>query len=282
MNILTFDIEEWFHLLNNPFTRSPQNWNDFESRIDNNMDLIFQLLDKTNSNATFFVLGWIAEKYPHIVKKIDSLGYHIGSHTHTHQLIYDQGLKNFKSDLNLSINVLENLTGKKVKMFRAPSFSITKDSLWAFDVLADNGIEIDCSIFPAKRSYGGLKDINLNDPFLVSHNGIIIKEFPVSYSNQFNTKVVFSSGGYFRLFPESLIKIFLKKNQYNMTYFHPRDFDYSQPRLKNLSKLNYFKSYVGLKNCLNKLENILNEFIFEDISHYDNLIDWNSKSIVEV
>ena len=264
MNILTFDIEEWFHLLNNPYTKSPKNWCDFESRIDHNMDLIFQLLDDTDTNATFFVLGWIAKKYPHIIKKIDDLGYEIGSHTHTHQLIYEQGIKNFRKDLGLSVNILENLTGKKIKMFRAPSFSITRESLWAFDVLAENGIEIDCSIFPKNRTNGGLKVDISNRPFLVSYNGITLKEFPISYSDQFYSNVVFSGGGYFRLFPNSLIKILLKKNKYNMTYFHPRDFDYLQPRLNNLSLFNYFKSYVGLKNSLNKLENILNEFIFED------------------
>ena len=122
MNILTFDIEEWFHLLNNPLTKSPKNWSDFESRIERNMDSIFELLDKTNSKATFLVLGWIAKKYPHIVKRINDLGYEIGSHTHTHQLIFEQGKLNFKNDLEISINLLEDLTGKKIRIFRAPSF----------------------------------------------------------------------------------------------------------------------------------------------------------------
>ena len=276
MNILTFDIEEWFHLLNNPLTKSPKNWSDFESRIERNMDSIFELLDKTNSKATFLVLGWIAEKYPNIIKRIDNLGYEIGTHTHTHQLIFEQGKLNFKNDLEISINLLENLTGKKIKIFRAPSFSITKNSLWALDILAKNGIEIDCSIFPAHRSNGGLNEININDPFIINYRGIQLKEFPINFSTILKKKIVLNGGGYFRFFPELIIRRFIKKSSYNMTYFHPRDFDFYQPRLKNLNLLNYFKSYVGLKNCYNKLENILNEFEFKDVSHYDKLIDWNN------
>jgi peptidoglycan-N-acetylglucosamine deacetylase len=282
MNVLTFDIEEWFHLLNNPLTKSPKNWSDFESRIERNMDNIFELLEKTNTKATFLVLGWIAEKYPNIIKRIDNLGYEIGTHTHTHQLIFEQGKLNFKNDLEISINTLENLTGKKIRMFRAPSFSITKDSLWAFDILAENGIEIDCSIFPANRLNGGIKEINNNSPFIINYNGIQLKEFPVSYSTFFNSKIVSNGGGYFRFFPEFLINRLIKKSSYNMSYFHPRDFDYYQPRLNNLSMFNYFKSYVGLKNCYNKLEKILNDYEFKDVSHFDELIKWNNVQVIDL
>ena len=150
MQILTFDIEDWFHLLNNPHTKSVDNWKEFESRIDLNMDKIFKLLDETNTKATFLVLGWIAEKYPHIVKKINSLGYEIGSHTHTHQLVFEQTPTEFENDVKKSINTLEDITGRKVKIFRAPSFSITNNNLWALESLVKLGIEIDCSIFPGK------------------------------------------------------------------------------------------------------------------------------------
>lgn len=276
MNILTFDIEDWFHLLNNPITKSPKNWNNFESRIEKNMDLIFDLLENSNTKATFLVLGWIAKKYPQIIKKIDDLGFEIGSHTYSHQLIFEQGKTNFKNDLEISIKILEDLIGKKVKIFRAPSFSITKNSLWAFDILAENGIEIDCSIFPAYRMNGGFEEINVNNPFKITYNGIQIKEFPINYSTILKKKIVLNGGGYFRFFPEFMIKNHIKKSDYNMTYFHPRDFDFYQPRLKNLSILNYFKSYVGLKKCYNKLENILNDFEFKDVSYYDKLIDWKN------
>ena len=276
MNILTFDIEDWFHLLNNPITKSPKNWNNFESRIEKNMDLIFELLENSNTKATFLVLGWIAKKYPQIIKKIDDLGFEIGSHTYSHQLIFEQSKTNFKNDLEISIKILEDLIGKKVKIFRAPSFSITKNSLWAFEILAENGIEIDCSIFPAIRLNGGIKDTNINSPCLINYNGIQLKEFPINYSNILKKKIVLNGGGYFRFFPEFMIKNYIKKSDYNMTYFHPRDFDYFQPRLKNLSSLNYFKSYIGLKNCYKKLENILNDFEFNDVSNYDKLIDWKN------
>ena len=276
MNILTFDIEDWFHLLNNPITKSPKNWNNFESRIEKNMDLIFELLKNSNTKATFLVLGWIAKKYPQIIKKIDDLGFEICSHTYSHQLIFEQGKINFKNDLEISIKILEDLIGKKVKIFRAPSFSITKNSLWAYEILAENGIEIDCSIFPAKRLNGGIKETNINSPCLINYNGIQLKEFPINYSYFLKRKIVLNGGGYFRFFPEFVIRKFMNKNTYNMAYFHPRDFDFYQPRLKNLSSLNYFKSYIGLKNCYKKLENILNDFEFNDVSNYDKLIDWKN------
>ena len=276
MQILTFDIEDWFHLLNNPHTKSVDNWKEFESRIDLNMDKIFKLLDETNTKATFLVLGWIAEKYPHIVKKINSLGYEIGSHTHTHQLVFEQTPTEFENDVKKSINTLEDITGRKVKIFRAPSFSITNNNLWALESLVKLGIEIDCSIFPGKRNNGGLEGYQINNPFIITYNGLKIKEFPVNYQKCSDLKLIYIGGGYFRLFPKFIIKYLIKNNDYNMAYFHPRDFDYLQPKIRGLSILNTFKSYVGLKNSLSKLKDILNSSNFKDISYYDNSIDWNN------
>jgi peptidoglycan/xylan/chitin deacetylase (PgdA/CDA1 family) len=128
MNILTFDIEEWFHILDNESTKTINQWKNYEVRIHSNMERIFLLLEKHNQKATFFCLGWIAETYPEIIRKIVNRGYELGSHTRMHQLIYKQTPKEFASDLNFSVKTLEDITGQKVKYFRAPGFSIRKDN----------------------------------------------------------------------------------------------------------------------------------------------------------
>ena len=130
-----------------------------ESRIRIGMDHIYDVLNKTDQSATFFVVGWIAEKYPEIVKEISNLGFEIGSHTYYHQLAFEQSKNVFYKDIDKSIKILEDQTGKKVNSFRAPGFSITKHNKWAFEVLHELGISNDCSVFPASRAHGGLPSI---------------------------------------------------------------------------------------------------------------------------
>ena len=149
MNILTFDIEEWFHILDNESTKNEKQWSSFQSRIHSNMEIILRILEETDTKASFFVLGWVAEKYPEVVKEIKKRGFEIGSHTHLHKLAYNQSKKEFSKDVDRSIKVLQDITGDKVRMFRAPGFSITEKNKWAFEVLHELGIEIDSSVFPA-------------------------------------------------------------------------------------------------------------------------------------
>jgi peptidoglycan-N-acetylglucosamine deacetylase len=280
MNILTFDIEEWFHILDNNSTKTDRQWSNFESRIRSNMDRIFLILEKTNSNATFFCLGWIAEQYPNVIKEIHDRGYEIGTHTHMHQLIYEQQPREFEIDVERSIKTLEDITGSKIKYFRAPGFSITEDNKWAFDVLHKYNIEIDCSIFPAQRAHGGFPSYGSSMPAIIKYNGIELRELPISYATVFNKPFIFSGGGYFRLFPYPLIKYWSKKSKYMMTYIHPRDLDEGQPLIQGLSFRRKFKSYVGLKNAEKKLNKWLTEFDFIDISSASKLIDWaNVKKI---
>lgn len=282
MRILTFDIEDWFHLLDNPETRFPHQWEKFESRINRNMDIIFEILGESNCNATFFIVGWIAEKYPSIVKKISELGYEIGSHTNHHQLLYDQTEEEFKDDLRISIDNLEQITGKKVEYFRAPGFSLTRKTPWVFDSLIENGIKYDSSIFPANRGHGGISDFKIKKPFRLRYGDSIIKEFPINTLDFNLFSIVFSGGGYFRLFPYNIIKSFTTRSTYTMSYFHPRDFDPNQPRLMGLSPLRYFKSYYGLKNTEEKLRIWLSQFDFIDIKEADNLINWEINPLIEL
>ena len=276
MKILTFDIEDWFHILDNNSTKTEKDWNNFESRIHFNMDKIFQILDQNNTKASFFVLGWIAEKYPEIVKEIKERGYEIGSHTHSHQLAYNQNRNEFYQDVHRSIKTLQDITGDHVKMFRAPGFSINESNKWAFEVLYELGIRIDSSVFPAGRAHGGMPNYSSSKPSLLSYNNIIIKEFPINTYKMFSKSLIYSGGGYFRLFPYYLIKKFSNNSEYIMSYFHPRDFDYNQPIIKDLSIFRKFKSYVGLKNSTKKLNNWLFDFDFSDISQADNEICWDN------
>ena len=276
MNILTFDIEEWFHILDNNSTNSEKDWYNYEYRLDANMDKIFDLLDRNNQNATFFCLGWVARKFPHILRKIDDLGYEIATHSDLHQLAYEQSKSVFKQDLEQSIKSIEDIIGKKVKSYRAPGFSIKEDNVWVFEELVKQGIEIDCSVFPAKRSHGGLESYEYSEPSLLNINGVELKEFPINLYKVGNTNVIFSGGGYFRLFPYIMIKEMMKKSDYVMTYFHPRDFDAQQPIIKELSLMRKFKSYVGLNTSLNKVEKLITDFKFIDIATANQEIDWNT------
>ncbi|WP_419213950.1 polysaccharide deacetylase family protein [Maribacter sp. X9] len=279
MNILTFDIEEWFHLLDNPSTKTEKEWGNYETRIHENMDTIFEILDDSNASATFFVVGWIAERYPEVVRKIARRGYQIGSHTHMHQLAHEQDRTTFYNDVEKSIKTIEDCIGKKVEMFRAPGFSISEDNKWAFEVLHELGITTDSSVFPINHAHGGLKGYRNVEPSILKYNGITLKEFPINVHSVMGRPMVFSGGGYFRLLPYNLIKRATTKSDYVMGYFHPRDFDYDQPLIKELSPIRRFKSYVGLKSCRPKLEKWLDDFDFIDLSTASKQIKWDQKKV---
>ena len=282
MNILTFDIEEWFHILDNNSTKTEKDWDKFEERIYLNMDRIFRLLEDTQSKGTFFCLGWIARKYPDVIKRIDAAGYEIGTHSDLHQLAYEQSKSEYSKDLERSIKSLEDIIGKKVISYRAPGFSLKEENKWVFDVLAENGIEFDCSVFPAKRSHGGFEQFGIAEPCLINVNGHTIKEFPINLSNILGSKLIFSGGGYFRLLPYPMIKQMAHKTDYLMTYFHPRDFDPEQPMIKELSLVRKFKSYYGLGGCYGKLKNFLDDFKFIDLREANERINWDDVPVKHI
>ena len=282
MKILTFDIEEWFHLLDNDSTKSIKQWSKFDSRIKLGMDLIYDILEKTEKSATFFVVGWMAEKYPEIIREISDRGFEIASHTHLHQLAYEQDRKVFYNDVEKSIKTIEDCTGTKVSSFRAPGFSITENNKWAFEVLHELGITKDRSVFPAGRAHGGLPSFGSSIPSIIDYNGIKLKEFPINTHSILGKSFIFSGGGYFRLLPYKTIENWTLQSNYVMTYFHPRDFDIEQPIVPGLSLPRRFKSYVGIKNCKPKLEQWLSDFDFIDLNTADNIINWNKVPIVKL
>ena len=198
-----------------------------------------------------------------------------------HQLVFHQKPLEFKKDIDYSIKTLEDCIGKKVTSFRAPGFSITNKQKWAFEILYNLGIKIDCSIFPSNRAHGGMPGSNISSPCLISSKNFILKEFPINTYNFLNNPIIFSGGGYFRLFPFKLIHSLSVKSDYLMTYFHPRDFDPDQPILDGLNFFRIFKSYVGLNSTENKLDKLLKSFDFTDLKSSDEMIDWkNVKKVI--
>lgn len=282
MNILTFDIEDWFHILDNESTKSVKQWMNFDSRIHIGMDLIFKILENSGKSATFFVVGWMAEKYPEIIREISDNGFEVGSHTHLHQLAFEQDRQTFFNDVEKSIKTLEDCTGQKVSSFRAPGFSITKNNKWAFEVLNELGITKDSSVFPAGRAHGGLPSYRSAFPSIIKYNGIKLKEFPINTHTILGKPIIFSGGGYFRLLPYKTIKNWTLQSNYVMTYFHPRDFDSEQPIVPDLSTTRRFKSYVGIKNCKSKLERWLSDFEFIDLNQADQSINWVQVPVVKL
>jgi peptidoglycan-N-acetylglucosamine deacetylase len=282
MHLITIDLEDWFHILDNSFTKSYAQWEMYENRIHRNTYRIISELNKQETKASFFCLGWVAEKYPEVIREIVNHGHEIGSHTHYHQLLYEQKPDIFREDLTRSIKTLEGIVGRKIRYFRAPGFSVTEKNKWVFDILVEQGIEIDCSIFPASRAHGGFPTYAHHGPSIIKYNGISIKELPISYKKFFGMSVIFSGGGYFRLLPYQIIKALTKRSEYVMSYFHPRDFDPYQPMIPGLSPIRKFKSYYGLRSAMPKFERWLNDFHCVDISTADKMIDWSSVPVVEL
>lgn len=282
MNILTFDIEEWFHLLDHPGTRTESDWTKFPVRIHENMHRILDMLECNEQSATFFCLGWIARKYPEVIRQIADAGYEIATHSDLHQLAYQQSRNELSQDLSRSIQSLEDLTGKKIRAYRAPGFSLKEENKWVFEELLKNGIEIDCSIFPAPRAHGGFANFGEQEPCWVEMNGVRLKEFPINVTALGNFQLIFSGGGYFRLLPTWVLDQLWKDQKYVMTYFHPRDFDAGQPMIEDLSWTRKFKSYYGLASALDKLEFLIKKYPFVDLATAEGEIDWGKTRVVQL
>ena len=280
MHLLTFDIEDWY---NCDFITSDFNWEKYEVRIYKGVEKILQELSERNLKATFFCLGWIAEKHPQVVLDIYKQGHHIGCHSYQHELAFRFNREEFKKDTEKAKKLLEDLIGEKVDVFRAPGFSITEKNTWALNVLSELGFEYDCSLFPAKHDYGGFPNYGKAEPALLKlSNGALLKEFPINIHQIAGKNIVFSGGGFFRLFPYWLIKKWGKQTPYLMTYFHPRDFDPEQPVVKTLPLIRKFKSYVGLSKAFPKFQRLLSDFEFISVKEADNLIDWEKVRIIDL
>lgn len=278
--ILTFDIEEWFHIIDADTSESRKSWDNYEVRIYGNTHRILEVLNRKNIKATIFVLGWIARKYPDLIREISDQGHEIGTHSLNHILIYKVTPNMFREDLRKSIDIIQNIINKKVRAFRAPGFSINKETFWAFDILAEEGIEIDSSIFPIYRAYGGIRDFDLDHPFQIKIGEKTIKEFPINLFRLGKLKIPFSGGGYFRNLPFPAYIYFSDKSDYLITYFHPRDFDPDQPVLNRMRILRKFKIYRGLKKSLKRFNKLIERYDFINISTAERIIDWDEVPLI--
>ena len=280
MKVLTFDVEDWFHILDHPETASIESWSTFESRLEQGVDRILRLLDDFDQRATFFCLGWVAEQYPDVIRRISAKGHHLGTHSFSHELVYESSPSRFEVDLQRSISAIEKASGVEVTAYRAPGFSITNESTWAFDILAKNGIEIDCSVFPASRAHGGLPTYKSALPSVIQCSNGSLKSLPINTANILGKNFVYSGGGYFRLLPSTFLSYRFFRDDYVMTYFHPRDFDPDQPVLEGLGRVRAFKCYVGLASAESKLRRLLSDHDFMTVEEAVGNVNWSTVSVV--
>jgi polysaccharide deacetylase family protein (PEP-CTERM system associated) len=269
-NFLTIDVEEWFHLLDDPAVPAFSDWAGLESRLPRNMERILALLDEHKVKATMFWLGWAAERHPDIVRRCADAGHEIASHGYRHILAYEAGRENFREDIRHGKKVLEDITGKEVFGFRAAGFGTTSDTPWLFDEIRAAGFVYDSSVFPAKRGHGGISDFKLEPHLIDTAHGKLI-EIPQSVVEVFGKRVSFFGGGYLRIAPVFLIRWGIGKLQAAnlplVVYVHPREVDPEHPRLP-LKLYRRFKSYVNLKSTIPKLHWLCENYKFQLMKDY--------------
>lgn len=278
MNILTFDIEDWY---NHDDYSQDFDWDKFEVRLYEGVDKILDALNENNIKGTFLCLGWIAEKHPEIIRRIDRNGHHIGCHSYQHQLASRFTQRQFKEDTYKAKQLLEDVIGREVNAFRVPSFSITRNNSWAFDVLAELGFVYDCSVFPDKHEFGGIPGFPA-EPTLIKTRYGFLKEFPICQGRLLGREIIYSGGGYFRVVPYNLVKKMADKSNYVMAYFHPSDFDPGQPPMPQLSFIRQFKNRVALKGCYSKFKRFLSDFEWKNLLEADKNIEWKNNQVIDI
>lgn len=265
LNALTIDVEDYFQVSNFECLIRFEDWERCESRVVQNTEKALEILASAKVKATFFVLGWIAEKFPELIKEIHLQGHEIASHGYSHRLIYQQSPEEFRQDIKKTKVLLEGLTEKKpILGYRAASYSITRESLWALDILSGEGFRYDSSIFPGRHHIGGLPDTNPYFHRIENSNGAIW-EFPISTLPILGHNISFAAGGYFRLFPYRIIKWRIKRineRGYPATVLiHPWELDPGQPRFKT-KMIDMFRQYYNLARTGDKLKRLLSDFKF--------------------
>jgi len=266
VNAFTVDVEDYFQV--SAFERQiPRTqWPAFDLRVVESTRRILNLLDRHGVCATFFVLGWIARACPQLVQEIDRAGHVIGSHSFWHRLVYELTPEEFRADTQTSKKVLEDLTGKPVLSYRAPSFSITRKSWWALPILAEEGFRYDSSIYPVRHDRYGVPDACPEIHSIQTDRGKLI-EFPPSAYPIGRWRLPISGGGYFRLYPYGASRTMLRKANQDgspfVFYVHPWEVDPDQPVVRAGSRLSQFRHRVNLKSNYGKLDRLLRDFRFD-------------------
>ena len=260
-NALTIDVEDYFQVSAFAPYIARSEWGLRECRVERNVDCILEMLADTDTKATFFTLGWIAERYPELVRHIVREGHELASHGYGHERASDQTEAAFFSDIQLAKIVLEDLVDSEVTGYRAPSFSIGSGNLWAFDCLARAGYRYSSSVYPIRHDHYGMPD----SPRFAYEVRPGLMEIPITTLRLFNRNLPSSGGGYFRLLPYALSRWMLSRvngheNQSGVFYFHPWEIDPGQPRVEGISSKTRFRHYFNIDRMEARLNQLLGDF----------------------
>jgi polysaccharide deacetylase family protein (PEP-CTERM system associated) len=265
INAMTIDVEDYFHVSVFDGVVPRHQWNSLESRVTENTDRVLGMLEDAGVRATFFILGWVAERFPTLVRRIAELGHEIASHGYAHRLIYDQTRIGFREDVRRAKDLLESTSGSPVEGFRAPSYSVTARSLWALDVLIEEGYRYDASIFPIRHDRYGIP-LSARYPYVLERETGSLVEAPASTVRWGAMNLPIAGGGYFRLLPYAwtrwgIDRLNERERQPAIFYLHPWEIDPDQPRLR-ASRLSRFRHYRNLHRTEARLRRMLGEFEF--------------------
>ena len=262
-NAMTVDVEDYFQVgaFENDIKRA--DWESFECRVERNMDVILKMFDDHSVKATFFTLGWIAKRYPDIVRQIVDNGHEIASHGMNHERVNDLNRSEFLQDAQSSRKLLEDMGGCQVRGYRAPSFSIGEKNQWALEVLSEAGYEYSSSIYPIRHDHYGMPSAPRFAFTPIKEQDFL--EMPVTTVEVMGSKIPCGGGGYFRLLPYFISKSAMKRvNEKDVQpcifYFHPWEIDPEQPRQKQASLKSKFRHYTNLGGMEEKIKKVLKEF----------------------
>jgi polysaccharide deacetylase family protein (PEP-CTERM system associated) len=260
-NALTIDVEDYFQVSAlAPYVPRSQ-WESIPCRVERNVDTILDLLQQGSANATFFTLGWVAERYPALIRRIVDAGHEVASHGYGHHRASDQSAKAFLSDIRSARLLLQDISGQDVKGYRAPSFSIGRQTLWAFDCIAEAGYRYSSSIYPIRHDHYGMPEA----PRFAFQPRPGLVELPVTTSRVLKTNVPAGGGGYFRLLPYPVSRWLIQRvntqdQRPAIFYFHPWELDPGQPRVAGVSAKTRFRHYVNLHRTEQRLRRLVQDF----------------------
>ena len=273
-NALTIDVEDYFQVSAFAPHIERSAWEITPCRIERNIDRILDLLNQSGANATFFILGWLAQRYPRLVRDISSQGHEVASHGQAHLRASDQLPAEFDNDIRAAKLLLEDIAGVAVRGYRAPSFSIGHGNLWAFDRIAAAGYSYSSSVYPVQHDHYGMPDA----PRFPYRPSAALLEIPVSTARVFGRNLPAGGGGYFRLAPYALSRWAINRVNHidqrpAIFYFHPWEIDPHQPRIKGVGLKTRFRHYVNLNRTEPRLRRLLSDFRWERV---DRVFDLNA------
>ncbi len=268
-NAMTVDVEDYFHVAALSKAISRNDWSTMEYRAEANTHKLLDLFAETGVKATFFILGWVAHRSPQLIRQIHDAGHEVGCHGMSHRLVYEQTPEEFTQETRDSKAMLEDATGAKVAGYRAASWSITRQSLWALDVIHSAGFEYDSSVFPIRHDLYGIPDAPKRPGLLKTPNGHSLVEFPPSTATFLGVSVPVAGGGYFRLLPYWVTRMGLRQinrdlGQAFIFYLHPWEVDPDQPRI-DAGWLSRFRHYTNLRKTHQRLRDLIGEFRFTTV-----------------